>query len=94
MRTFGELLENREAPKVRKRGANERGDLLGKLFTRLEKSWKGKKPLSLMYLAKKVKGFSLFDLYAYEKNCDEAERNGCNWAAIFWSGINKRNKKS
>lgn len=57
----------------------ERGELL-KYF-----SQKTGKPIG--YIAMRLTGFKLPDLYFLKSNCDSEERRGVPWGKVFWGSI-------
>jgi hypothetical protein len=67
----------------------ERGELYDQILTRLNPSRTkaGYKPLGHARLAYLLAGIPTKDLYALISRCDEAERRGYPWSAIFWKEI-------
>lgn len=68
------------------RGPTERGELL-KYF-----SQKIGKPIG--FVAMKLTGFKLPDLYYLKSTCDDAERRGTPWGKVFYGSIKIQNDKS
>jgi len=68
---------------------SERGDLYDTLLSRLNPSRikGGYRPLTHGRLAYLLTGIPTKDLYALLSNCDDAERRGFPWSAIFWKEI-------
>ena len=79
--------ERKQLPKPRR--STERGDLLDTILGRLNPSRvkAGYKPLTYGGLAYKLTGIPTKDLYALISKCDDAERRGYPWGAIFWKEI-------
>jgi hypothetical protein len=92
MEKISTLFGNRVAPPTRKR-ASERGDLIETFLLRLNpgRKAKGYPPLTYGRLAYLLTGIPTKDLYALLSRCNDAERRGYNWAAIFFKEI-KPNK--
>jgi hypothetical protein len=72
-----------------KRNRTERGDLLEAFLSRLNpgRKAKGYPPLSHGRLAYLLTGIKTADLYYLLSVCNDAERRGYNWGAIFWKEI-------
>lgn len=66
-----------QAPKGRR--PSERGELL-KYFGQ-----KTGKPIG--YVAMRLTGFKLQDLYYLKSNCDAEEKRGTPWGKVFWGSI-------
>ena len=73
--------------------ATERGSLLDEFLLRLNpgRKAKGYDPLTYGRLAYLLTGIDTKDLYALLSKCNDAERRGYNWGAIFFKEI-KPNK--
>lgn len=80
------LLKQPPRPQPR---SSERGDLLQYFTDRINERRKGTKfkPLTIRAIAVKLSHLGLRDLYYLKSVCDEAERRGYPWAAIFWKEI-------
>jgi hypothetical protein len=87
MQKLGTVLKKR-APANRSR-QTERGDLLDEFLRRLNPSRteKGLRPLTYRRLAYLLTGIPTGDLYALRSKCDDAERRGYAWGAIFYKEI-------
>ena len=76
-----------KAPDKRRR--SERSDLLETFLLRLNpgRKAKGYPPLTYGRLAYLLTGIPTKDLYALLSRCNDAERRGYNWGAIFFKEI-------
>jgi len=92
MEPIANLFGNRAKPPKPTRHT-ERGDLYDSILSRLNPSRvrSGYKPLTHSRLAYLLTGIPTKDLYALISKCDDAERRGFPWSAIFWKEI-KPNK--
>ena len=81
-----------KAPDKRRR--TERSDLLDTFLSRLNpgRKAKGYEPLTYGRLAYLLAGIKTADLYYLLSICNDAERRGYNWSAIFWSELKPKNK--
>jgi hypothetical protein len=72
-----------------KRHRSERGDLLETFLLRLNpcRKAKGYQPISHGRLAYLLTGIPTKDLYALLSRCNNAERRGYSWGAIFFKEI-------
>jgi hypothetical protein len=72
-----------------KRRHTERGDLYDRILSRLNPSRTkgGYPPLTHARLAYLLTGIPTKDLYALISKCDDAERRGFPWSAIFFKEI-------
>lgn len=74
---------------------SERGDLLDEFLLRLNESRQGKyRPLTHARLAYLLTGIPTKDLYALKSKCEDAERRGFPWSAIFWKEIKPQKEQS
>jgi hypothetical protein len=88
MRQLGTLFGSRQkAPRSRR--PTERGDIFDTILSRLNPSRAKAKlpPISYGRLAYLLTGIPTKDLYALISNCDDAERRGYPWGAIFFKEI-------
>lgn len=88
MERIGNLFgERRQIPRRRRR--TERGDIYDTILFRLnpERTRKGYKLLTHASLGYLLTGVPTKDLYALISKCDDAERRGYPWGAIFWREI-------
>ncbi len=58
---------------------SERGELLSYFSTKLHKK--------IPYVAFKLTGFTIQDMYYLRSSCDQAEHRGIPWGAAFYSSI-------
>lgn len=65
---------------------SERGDLLKEFAARL------KKPIG--YIAMRLTGFSVTDLYYIKSLCDGEEKRGIEWAKVFYGSIKNKPKEN
>jgi hypothetical protein len=67
----------------------ERGDLLDIFLARLNPPRKsaGYRPITHARLAYRLTGIRTGDLYSLLSKCNDAERRGYPWSAIFWKEI-------
>lgn len=74
---------------VKKGRATERGELLDTFLARLNPARQraGYRPLAYGRLAYLLTGIKTTDLYALLSICNDAERRGYPWSAIFWKEI-------
>ena len=72
-----------------KRHRSERGDLIDTFLLRLNpgRKAKGYDPLTYGRLAYLLTGIATKDLYALLSKCNDAERRGYAWGAIFFKEI-------
>jgi hypothetical protein len=85
MEQIGTLFGKRERPqKARQR--TERGDIFDTILSRLNppRARKGLPPVSYKRLGFMLTKIPTADLYALVSKCNDAERRGCPWSAIFW----------
>ena len=82
---IGNLIQ-RKRPTKR---SSERGDLYDQILSRLNpgRVKKGLKPMTHGRLGYLLTGIPTKDLYALISRCDDAERRGFPWGAIFWKEI-------
>ena len=68
---------------------SERGELLETFLSRLNpgRKAKGYQPLTIKRLAYKLTGIPTKDLYALLSKCNDAERRGYAWGAIFFKEL-------
>ena len=88
MERIGNLFGQRAAlPKPTRK--TERGDLYDRILSRLNPSRvrSGYKPLTYGRLGYLLTGIPTKDLYALISRCDDAERRGFPWSAIFWKEV-------
>lgn len=62
-----------------KKKANERGDLLKYFATKIQK------PIG--FVAMKLTGLQLQDLYFIKSNCDQEEKRGVPWSKVFYGSL-------
>jgi len=76
-----------KAPDKRRR--SERGDLIDTFLLRLNpgRKAKGYEPLTYGRLAYLLTGIKTADLYYLLSVCNDAERRGYPWSAIFWKEL-------
>jgi hypothetical protein len=88
MQKIGDLFGKLPA-KSKKSRDTERGDLLDIFLGRLNPSRKaaGYPPLTHSRLGNNLAGIKTPDLYALLSKCNDAERRGYPWSAIFWKEI-------
>ena len=81
------FVKYQKAPDKRRR--TERGDLIDTFLLRLNpgRKAKGYQPLTIKRLAYTLTGIPTKDLYALLSNCNDAERRGYPWSAIFWKEL-------
>jgi hypothetical protein len=74
---------------AKRRTHTERGELYDSILVRLNPSRikGGYKPLTHGRLGYLLAGIPTKDLYALISKCDDAERRGFPWGAIFWREI-------
>jgi hypothetical protein len=74
---------------AKKSRPTERGDLLDTFLSRLNppRVAKGLRPLTYGRLAYLLTAIPTTDLYALLSKCNDAERRGFPWSAIFWKEI-------
>jgi hypothetical protein len=67
----------------------ERGDLFDTILSRLNPDRAKKKlpPMTHKRLGYLLTGVPTKDIYSLLSKCDDAERRGYNWGAIFWTEI-------
>ncbi len=94
MEKLSDLFAQRGKPSKRTRHT-ERGDLYDSILSRLNPSRArgGYKPLTHGRLAYLLTGIPTKDLYALISKCDDAERRGFPWSAIFWKEIRPTDKR-
>ena len=94
MEKLSKFLPDKRPPR-RKIRATERGHIFDLILARLNPSRisSGYKPLTHGRLGFKLTGIPTKDLYALISKCDDAERRGYAWGAIFWREL-KPNDKS
>jgi hypothetical protein len=87
MERIGKLFEN--LPKPIKAAASERGEIFDTILSRINPNRvrQGYKPLTHGRLAYLLTGIPTKDLYALVSKCDDAERRGFPWGAIFFKEI-------
>jgi hypothetical protein len=78
-------------PKTTRR--SERGDLYDQILARLNpgRHKAGYKPITPARLAYLLTGIATADLYALLSKCNDAEKRGYHWSAIFWKEIKPQN---
>jgi hypothetical protein len=78
----------------RKRRRSERGDLIETFLLRLNpgRKAKGYPPLTYGRLAYLLTGIKTPDLYYLMSVCNDAERRGYPFSAIFWRELKPKNK--
>ena len=88
MEKLSNLFGQRLKPPKKTR-STERGDIFDTILSRLnpDRIRKGYKPLTHGRLAYLLTGIPTKDLYALISRCDDAERRGFPWGAIFWKEI-------
>ncbi len=69
-------------PEQPKKKGSERGELLDYFSKKL-----GRK---IPFIAFKLTGFKLPDLYYLKSICDDAERRGTPWGKVFWGSIKNK----
>jgi len=86
MERIGNLIKVKR-PKVTR--SSERGELFDTLLSRInpDRIRQGYKPLNHGRLAYLLTGIPTKDLYALISKCDDAERRGFPWGAIFFKEI-------
>jgi hypothetical protein len=72
-----------------KRRQSERSDLLETFLSRLNpgRKAKGYEPITYGRLAHLLAGIKTADLYYLMSVCNDAERRGFPWSAIFWKEL-------
>src|SRR5258708_20908846 len=67
----------------------ERGDIFDTILSRLNppRAKKGLPPISYKRLGYLLAGIPTADLYALISKCNDAQRRGFPWSAIFWIEI-------
>jgi hypothetical protein len=88
MKDLNSLIKSRFKPP--QKAASERAELIGYFRDRLNATRDGKKYKKLTYAAVAVKLShikSLSDLYYLKSVCEDAERRGKPFSAIFWWSI-------
>lgn len=93
MEQIGTLFGNRQKP-AKSRRQTERGDLLDTILSRLNppRLRKGFRPMNYGRLAYLLTGIPTKDLYVLISKCDDAERRGYAWGAIFFKEIRPKSK--
>lgn len=88
MDRLGTLFGNKQKPSKRRR-STERGDLYDTILSRLNPSRvkAGYAPLTYGRLGYLLTAIPTKDLYALISRCDDAERRGYAWSAIFFKEI-------
>jgi len=88
MQKISTLFGNRATPAKRTR-TTERGEILDIILGRLNPARKSAeyKPLTHGQLAYILEGIPTKDLYYLISVCNDAERRGFPWSAIFWKEI-------
>lgn len=95
MDKIGTLFGNRAKP-PKPRRTSERGDLSDTILGRLNPSRAraGYPPITYGRLAYLLTGIPTKDLYALISRCDDAERRGFPWSAIFYKEIRPQQQTS
>lgn len=88
MEKIGNLFSTLPQP-VETSRRTERGDLLDTFLARLNppRVKEGYKPLTYGRLSYLLTAVPTKDLYALQARCDDAERHGYPWSAIFWKEL-------
>ena len=88
MKPIAILFEDR-ANAQKPRRTTERGDIFDTILSQLNPSRAKKNlpPVSYQRLGHLLAGIPTKDLYALISRCDDAERRGFPWSAIFWKEI-------
>ncbi len=85
MEHIGKQMKLPEKPAKGAKRPTERGELLKEFAGRIGK------PIG--YVAMRLTGFKLQDLYYLKSTCDDAERRGTPWAKVFYGSIKERPKE-
>jgi hypothetical protein len=93
MKAIATLFGNR-AKLSKPRRSSERGDLYDAILSRLNPPRAKQKlpPITYGRLAYLLTGIPTKDLYALVSRCDDAERRGYPWGAIFYKEIRPNEK--
>jgi hypothetical protein len=88
MEAISSLFDGRRFAPTKDR-RTERGDLMDRMLARLNPARKaaGFKPMKHAALGAALQGIPTCDLYALVSKCDDAERRGWPWSAIFWKEL-------
>lgn len=83
-KSLADLMKGRELPKKQKH-RTERGDLLTYFHQRIKN--KQGKEYRMAFIASKLAHLELQDLYFLKSTCEDAQRRGKPFGAIFWWSI-------
>ena len=83
------LFEKYRRPIKKKSRPTERGDLFDQILAKLNPARirAGIRPIGHSRLGYLLQGIPTADLYALLSKCNDAERRGYPWSAIFWKEI-------
>ncbi|HLH93565.1 MAG TPA: hypothetical protein VKW08_00460 [Xanthobacteraceae bacterium] len=95
MQSLKTLFGNRQKP-TKARRSTERGEIYDIILSHLNPPRARKKlpPMTYGRLGYLLTDIPTKDLYALISHCDDAERRGFPWSAIFWKEIRPQQKQS
>ena len=95
---LGELFKNPYATLGNKPKSKdtERGELLKYFQGRVNTERVGTKykQVSIAFIATKVAGLTLRDLYYIKSSCDDSNKNGYSWSKCFFGSLKPRDEKA
>lgn len=89
MQSLFDLIQKEKTPTK----GTERGELLQFITDKINLERKGTKykQVKIVFIATKLKGFSLWDIYYLKSVCTDSERRGGNFSRTFFGSLKVQN---